>query len=378
MQPALDTEQKILNGTWLEIRLSRLLANLQSIKKCAGPGSQIMAVVKANAYGHGILKIAEALAGRVSYLGIASIAEALTLKEHRIETPIFFFGHFFPEEIPPILMDGITLSVSSFDEAREISELSLSLGRKTTIHIKVDTGMGRLGIPYAQAGKQIEQIFRLTGVIPEGIYTHFPTAESDDGFRDRQVQDLSFLLMELEKKGFTFRFRHAANSAGSIKVKTPVFNLVRPGLMLYGMYPDESLREAVGVSPILAFKSRIISLKRFQPGESVGYGRSYQINSPTVIAVLPVGYSQGYPFSSSNRSWVIHHGTRYPIAGRVSMDYLTVDLGAGSNTKVGDEVTLIGEDHGETIRAEELAQWAHTIPYEITTRLPLSLPRFYK
>lgn len=364
------------HGTWIEVRRDRLLANLKTLKQHAGPYSQVMAVVKANAYGHGLVEIAKSLSEEVAYLGVASVREALDLKEQRIETPIFLFGRLLGPEIPAALVEGITLSVSSFDEAREISEVSESIGRRTPVHIKVDTGMGRLGIPFGKALSEIEKMAVLPGIALEGIYTHFPTAEREDGFTHRQLQDFGLLLQALEKKGIAFRYRHAANSAGSLKIRTPILNLIRPGLMLYGLYPDISLRDLATVSPILSLKSRMISLKRLQPGESVGYGRDFVTDHPTTIAILPVGYSHGYPFSLSNRSFVLFKGRRHPIAGRVSMDYLAVNLGDAA-ARVGDEVTLLGEEEGETILAEDLAAWAHTIPYEIVTRLAPSLPRLY-
>ena len=364
------------HGTWIEIRCDRLLANLKTLTQHAGPYSQVMAVVKANAYGHGLVEIAKYLSAEVAYLGVASVREALTLKEERIETPIFLFGRLLGSEIPAVLADGITLSVSSFDESRTISEVSESFGRRTPVHIKVDTGMGRLGIPFGRAFSEIEKMATLRGIALEGIYTHFPTAEREDGFTHRQLQDFGLLLQALEKKGITFRYRHAANSAGSLKVRTPILNLVRPGLMLYGLYPDISLRDLASVSPILSLKSRIISLKRLQPGESVGYGRDFVTDRPTTIAILPVGYSHGYPFGLSNRSFVLFKGRRHPIAGRVSMDYLAINLG-DTAAGMGDEVTLLGEDEGEAIRAEDLAAWAQTIPYEIVTRLAPNLPRIY-
>ncbi|MCM8776513.1 MAG: alanine racemase, partial [Candidatus Omnitrophica bacterium] len=206
--------------------------------------------------------------------------------------------------------------------------------------------------------------------------THFPTAEREDGFRDEQVRYFTTLVRILETKGITFRYRHAANSAASLKVRTPVLNLIRPGLMLYGIYPDPSLRGIVNVSPILSLKSRIIFLKRIKAGDSVGYGRDFTADQPLTIAILPIGYSHGYPFHLSSRSWVLYRGKRYPLAGRVSMDYLAVNL-QDDPAKIGDIVTLLGEDGTESIKAEDLAEWSETIPYEIVTRLVSSLPRLY-
>jgi alanine racemase len=375
--PSVETLTQSQHGTWIEIRLDRLKNNLQTLKRIAGPDAQVMAVVKANAYGHGLTEIAKAFFGEVRYLGVASVQEALDLRERFLEASIFMFGRPLAHELPALILGGITLSVSSLDEAEEISSLAVSLQKKATIHVKVDTGMGRLGIPFAQASRVIEKTAVLPDLSLEGIYTHFPTAECEDGFSERQLADFNFLIHALEKKGISFRFRHAANSAGILKIKNPLLNLVRPGLMLYGIYPDSSLVPLASVAPVLSLKSRIISLKRIKTGETVGYGRDFVASKSTTIGVLAIGYSHGYPFTASNKAQVIHRGKRHPIAGRVSMDYLAVDLGDAS-AKIGDEVTLIGEDHGEKITAEELALWAQTIPYEIVTRLLPSLPRLYR
>ncbi len=376
--PALvESIPKSQHGTWVEIRLDRLHANLRALKEHVSSSTQVMAVVKANAYGHGLLDIARSLSGEVSYLGVASLREALFLKEHRIETPVFIFGRLLPQEIPAAILDGITLSVSSFEEALDISEVSSSFARKTPVHVKVDTGMGRLGIPLKSALTAIEPMAALQGIHLEGIYTHFPTAEKDDGFREKQTADFNALIQKLGQKGIPFQFRHTSNSAGILKADNSLFNLIRPGLMLYGIYPDASLIDQALVAPVLSLKSRIILVKRLATGESAGYGRDFVARKPTTIAIIPVGYSHGYPFSASNKAEILYQGKRFSIAGRVSMDYLTVDLG-DAPAHVGDEVTLIGEDQGEIIRAEDVARWASTIPYEIVTRLVGSLPRFYR
>ncbi len=365
------------HNSWIEIRRDRLAANLKTLKSFTNPGTDVMAIVKANAYGHGLLEIAAALAAQVSYFGVSSLREALELKEHRIETPVLIFGRLFNQELPAALMDGISLSASSFEEAKEISDLSVSLGRKTPLHVKVDTGMGRLGFSLRNAAPEIEKIAALDGLQLEGLYTHFPTAEQEDGFKEKQLTLFSMLLEELLQKGISFKYRHAANSAGILKTKNPALNLIRPGLMLYGIYPDTSLQTLAEISPILSLKSRVIMVKRLSAGETAGYGRTFVASQPATIGVLPIGYSHGYPFSASRGAEVLFRGKRYPLAGRVSMDYLTVNFG-DDTVRAGDEVTLIGEDHGSSIRAEEMAAWAGTIPYEIVTRLLPSLPRLYR
>lgn len=366
------------NGPWIEVSLDRILKNLVAVRQKAGPDLHVMAVVKANAYGHGLIPVARALSGKVDFLGVASIREGFLLREQKIETPIFVFGKIFPKEIPAALQKNLALTVSSLEEAKAISETSLRLAKKAVIHVKVDTGMGRLGIPFGRAFSEIVTLASLAGIHLEGIYTHCPTAERHpDFFTEKQLSNFEKLIQDLEARGITFAFRHAANSAGALRFKSPWLNLIRPGLALYGIYPDPCLRSEVPLLPALSLKSRIVFLKRLSAGDSVGYGREYLASSPTTIAVIPTGYAHGYPFQLSGRAEVLFRGKRFSIAGRVCMDSLMVDLGPATQVRPGDEVTLLGSYGEEQISAEDLARLAQTIPYEIVTRLESSVPRFY-
>ncbi len=373
MAELIQSKSRLRHGAWIELRADRLLKNLETLQKHSGQ-TDVLAVIKANAYGHGLKEIAGALAGKVAYFGVATLREALELREHHPQTPVFLFGHLFPRELPAALLGGITLSVSSLEKAREISVLSEDLGRKTSVHIKIDTGMGRMGIPIREAAVSIGEMAKLKGLLLDGIYTHFPTAEKDDAFREAQVRGFLSLLETLEKKNIAFRFRHAKNSAAALTLKTPLLNMIRPGLTLYGIYPDPILKETARFEPVLSLKSRIVLVKRVRAGESVGYGREFFAQTATTIAVLPVGYSHGYPYATWKKASVLFQGRRYPLAGKVSMDYIAVDLG-NTEAKEGDTVTLLGEDQDERITAEEIAEWAGTISYEIVTRLNSNLPR---
>ncbi len=366
------------NGIWAEIYLERILHNLQEIREKAGSGVQVMAVVKANAYGHGMVPVSKALQGKVDFLGIASLKEAFLLRAEGVTTPLLVFGHVFPEEIPVALQKKLILTVSSLEEATTLSEVSQQFQRKASVHVKVDTGMGRLGIPYHRAFAEITAMAGLPGLQLEGIYTHFPTAEKfPDEFTQKQLANFEKLIADLEAKKITFAYRHAANSAGALRIKSSRLNLIRPGLALYGLYPDPSLEPQITLQPALYLKTKIVLLKHLLPGDSVGYGREFIASGPTTIAVLPAGYSHGYPFQLSGKGEVIYRGKRFRIAGRVCMDAMMIDLGLTTQARVGDEVILIGSHGDERIRAEELAALAQTIPYEIVTRLDPGLPRFY-
>lgn len=364
---------RIQHSSWIELRSDALLKNLQTLRQHSGQ-TDVLAVIKANGYGHGLKEIASILAGNVTYFGVATLREALELKEHHPKTPVFLFGHLFAQEIPAALLGGITLSVSSLEKAREISDISEGLDRKTSVHVKIDTGMGRMGIPAREAADCIEEMTRLKGLMLDGIYTHFPAAEKSDEFREKQMRKFGILLQLLEEKNIVFRFRHATNSAATLTLKAPFLNMIRPGLTLYGIYPDPGLKSSAHFKPVLSLKSRIVLVKKVRAGESVGYGREFVAERDTTIAVLPFGYSHGYPYAAWKKASVLFQGKRYPLAGKVSMDYIAVDLGK-AEAKEGDTVTLIGEEQGDRITAEDIAGWSGTIPYEIVTRLNSHLPR---
>ena len=257
--------------------------------------------------------------------------------------------------------------------ADDIAELSGKLGKISRIHIKVDTGMGRMGIPFRDALPVIKKIAGLKHLTPEGIYTHFPSADAENGFTEKQLHDFSLLLEALDRKGIRFRYRHAANSAAALRIRTPILNLCRPGLLLYGISAISPV-PTNHFKPVLSMKARVLLTKRLAAGDSAGYGRSFIAEKPVNIAVLPVGYSHGYPFRCSGRAEVLYKGKRYPVAGRVSMDYLIICLG-NDTASVGEDMTLIGSSAADAITAEEIADWAGTIPYEVVTRLPLTVPR---
>ena len=366
-------KSRVQHSSWVELRADRLLENLQILRERSGQ-TDVLAVIKANAYGHGLKEVASILAGKVTHFGVATLREALELKEHHPKTPVFLFGHLFSNELPAALLGGITLSVSNLEKAREISTLSEELGRKTSIHIKIDTGMGRMGIPSREAASSIEEMTKFKGLILDGIYMHFPAAEKNDEFRAKQVQKFGILLQTLEEKNIVFRFRHVSNSAATLTLKTPFVNMIRPGLTLYGIYPDPGLKDAAHFEPVLSLKSRIVLIKKVRAGESVGYGREFIATRDTTVAILPLGYSHGYPYAAWKKASVLFQGKRYPLAGKVSMDYIAMDLG-NAKANEGDTVTLIGEDQNERITAEDVAEWAGTIPYEVVTRLNSHLPR---
>ncbi len=363
---------------WIEVDLGRILSNLDALRLKIRPYTRVMAVIKANAYGHGLVPVAKALEGKVDFLGIGSLKEATILREQAVTTPLFLFGRLLKDQISLALQMNLTLTVSSLEEASQISEAAKLLSKEVTVHAKVDTGMGRLGIPLRDAAGEIEKMAGFPALRLEGIYTHFPASEKyPDQGGEQELKNFEELIQNLRRKEISFSLRHAANSAGALRLKSPHLNLVRPGLALYGIYPDRSLEPELSLEPALRLKTRIIFMKRLQVGGSVGYGRQFVVSQPTTIAVLPVGYAHGIPFHLSGKGEVLCQGKRFPFAGRVCMDSLMIDLGNFQNARVGDEVILIGNSGEDQIRTEDIAVRAQTIPYEIVTRLDLGIPRFY-
>lgn len=381
------SETRNTANVWIELKTGRLLENLDVIRGAAGREKEVLAVIKANGYGHGLHQVARALDGHVFYLGVSSIKEALELKELDLKSRVFLFGRLFPGEIGAALLssssgtspqpaDGITLSVSSLAEAQDISEAAQKLNKRAIVHVKVDTGMGRMGIPLDRALSDIEKISALPAMELEGIYSHFPAAETDDAFRAQQVRDFELLIKALEAKKISVRFKHFQNSSACFSLKIPVTNLIRPGLALYGINGGwtEGPEPKKILKPVLSLKSKIIHVKRLAPGATAGYGRRFSTKDPATIGILPIGYAQGYSFAAWQKAHILFQGRRFPLAGRISMDYMTVNFG-NQHIQPGAVVTLIGEDGENSITANDIADWAGTIPYEIVTALQNYLPR---
>ncbi len=254
--------------TWLEIDREALLRNLEKVRAFTLPTAEILAVVKANAYGHGLLEVAEILSKKVAYLGVASIEEAHKLRRSGIETPILLFGIQFEPQIRIAIHSNITLSLSSLEQAEMVNRISEELAKPARVHIKVDTGMGRLGIPLGIAKRAIVKIATLPNLKLEGIYTHFPSAEKiEEPFTTKQIHDFSELIQSLSDKGISFAYRHSANSAGIFYHKSSHLNMVRPGLALYGIYPHPEIRKKIELEPVLAWRSRVILVKDLKAGE---------------------------------------------------------------------------------------------------------------
>ena len=362
---------------WIEIKLENLRKNLSLVRRYVGESVKILATVKQNAYGHGLIRIANELDNLgVNFFGVGSLEEAIALRECGIKKPILVLTALLPSTIKLLIKYRVKPTVVDLAFARRLDKEAKRLAKKVDIHIKVDTGMGRLGVWWEDAKKFICKVCNLKNLYVEGLFTHFPSADTDYSFTTFQIKSFNTLIKECAKEGIFFRYLHSANSIALIKYKSSHFNLVRPGLILYGINPYSRMN--IELAPLLSLKSKVIFLKKVDRGRSISYGRTYITKRSTIIATIGCGYADGYPFALSNRGKVIIKGKFFKIAGRVCMDHFMVDIGNNGNIKIKDTVTLIGREKKVKLKVEDLARWANTIPYEIVSRLSLSVPRIYK
>jgi len=379
MSPAVRRMGGTSRPTWVEIDLDAITHNFRAVKNRLSRGANILAVVKANAYGHGMVEVSRRLVKEgVSYLGVASVDEAVVLREAKIKAPILILSSILPKEVKYAINYNLTFTVCDEMLASELDKIARKANRKVLAHLKVDTGMGRLGIWHKEAKGLFEDILGLKNIILEGVYTHFATADEENtSYTVEQINNFKGLIKELEAKGFKIPYIHAANSAGTILFKNSHFSMVRPGLMIYGLYPNESISKILQLKPALSLKSRIIFLKRTPAGRSISYGATYTTDKDTLIATLPIGYADGLNRGLSNKGEVIVRKRRSPIVGRICMDHTMADVGHVDKVELGDEVVLIGTQGTERITAEEIARILGTIPYEVVCWISARVPRVY-
>ncbi len=367
------------SSTWAEIDLDALVHNFEEVKKRVGPDVGVMAIVKAQGYGHGMVQISRALKKEgVNYFGVTSPFEAFFLRKEEIESAILILGPTMLEKASGIIEKNITQTICTKEIALALAGECKRLKKRLKIHIEVDTGMGRTGVPYQRALKLIKEVVKIPELKVEGIFTHFSTADEEDkSFTKEQIRRFKGVLEKLEKEGIDIPLRHAANSAGVLNFPESYFNMVRPGLALYGIYPSEYVSRSLDLHPVMSLKSKVIYLKRVKKGATISYGKTYVTNKNTTIAILPIGYEDGYNRLLSNQGEVIIRGKRVRIAGRVCMDQTIIDVGEVPDVKVGDEVVLIGEQGKERVSVEEIAKKVDTVPHEVVCRIAERVPRIY-
>ncbi len=364
------------------ISLDALEHNVTQIKQRIGNARKILTVVKANAYGHGAVRIAQALVDLgIDFLGVATCEEGIELRQASITTPIIVLGGFFQGQGIYAHQFDLTPVVYTLESAQEISQCASTNHRTIPIHMKIDTGMGRLGILPLETRHFIEKLTRLTGIEIEGILSHLADTNQENHsgleYTLKQVEIFNQQIEELSQMGIDPLYRHLANSAASIDELPDSFNLVRPGIMLYGSYPAKRFQQSIDLKPVMNLTTKIISLKKVPQGTSISYGRTFTCKRESLIATLPIGYADGYSRSLSNRGEVLIRERKAPVVGVVCMDLVMIDVTDIPGVALGDEVILMGAQGSEVITAEDVAEKMSTISYEFLCGIGPRIPRIY-
>ncbi len=380
--------------TWAEVDLSAYAHNIKELRRITRSDARLMAVVKADGYGHGAAAVArEALQNGAQFLGVARVNEAVQLRKTGLNAPILIFGYSPPDCAETLIDYDLIQTVYTPAAAAALSEKSRRLGKSINVHLKVDSGMGRLGlvlnaptttsaaiaVPASNPIREAQAIARLAGLEIQGIFTHFATADSaDKSYATGQLERFMDFIERLRRIGIEPPLKHAANSAALIDMPDSHLDLVRPGIATYGLYPsDEVNKNNVDLKPVMTLKSRIIHLKKVPAGFNVSYGITYRTPKPTTIATVPVGYADGFNRRLSSRGYMLVHGQRVPVVGRVCMDLTMIDVGALSDVAIEDEVVVFGKQQGEAITADEIAGGLNSINYEVVTAITARVPRVY-
>jgi alanine racemase len=368
--------------TWAEINLDNIAHNVMEIRRLVGKRTEIMAVVKADAYGHGVLEtVSTLIENGATRLAVSMLDEAIQLRKIGIDVPILVLSHTNPNRVDELIKYQITQTVYSHDMAKALSDEALRQGVKAKIHIKIDTGMSRVGFPPGYiAVKAVMEIQKLPGIIIEGIFSHFATAdEKDSSYTMHQMELFESIISELNRIGIIIPIRHISNSAAILQYPDLAMELVRPGIILYGIYPSEDVnKEVADLRPAMTLKTNIAMIKWVEPKTAISYGRKFTTSRKSLIATLPVGYADGYSRLLSGKSRVLVNGQYAPVVGSICMDQCMIDVtDIEGDIKTGDEVVLLGKQGDREITAQELAGYMGTIPYEVVCIIGKRVPRVY-
>ncbi len=370
------------NRVWAEVNLDNIAHNVREIRKITNPRAEIMGVVKADAYGHGVLQTAKTLLDSgVSRLAVSMIDEAIQLRNSGIDAPILVLSYTDPVRAEEIIINNVTQTVFSHDLANALSEAAVRLNRNTKVHIKIDTGMTRVGfMPGYSAIKNVVEISKLPRIIIEGLFTHFASAdEKDRDYTYMQFERFMSIFSELQRIGVYIPIKHVANSAAIIAYPEMHLDMVRPGLILYGLYPSEEIqKQVVELKPAMTLKANVIFVKDVEKDTSISYGRIFTTSRESKIATIPIGYADGYTRLLNGKARMLINGEFADVVGKICMDQCMVDVtGLGSPIKVGDEAVIFGEQLGKTIRVEDIANSIGTINYEVICLIGKRVPRVY-
>ncbi len=368
---------EIVRPTRVEVNLNSLKENYQRVKNFVG-NVKVMPILKANAYGHGLVRVAQFYQElNADYLGVAVVEEGILLREYGITVPILVLGGVWGNQIPLFLRNNLAITASSIDKLKQIEETAAQLKIKARVHLKIDTGMERLGVHYYNAEKFLIEGYKCKHLLVEGIYSHFASSDSTDLTHTKlQFERFMEVLSFFDKHSIEPPIRHISNSGAVLQFPEANLDMVRPGIILYGVYPSGKIKKSVIVKPALTWKSMVVYFKVITPGHPVGYDLTWETDHNVRAVTIPVGYGDGYFRKMSNKSSVILRSKKYPVIGRISMDQIVVNIEQDSAYN-GDEIILMGSDGKNSITCEDLAGWADTIPYEILTNINTRVPRIY-
>ncbi len=366
--------------TILEINLDNLAHNIRELRRRTGDKTLIMAIVKANGYGHGAISSSKIfLENGADRLGVSLLTEGIELRKAGIEAPILILNYTPPSQYEKIIQYDLIQNIYSYEDAKELSKACLALDKKVDIHIKIDTGMGRIGFyPNNKSIEDIIKISKLPGINIEGIFTHFAKSdERDKTFTNLQYRRFMNVVEKLEKKGLFIDIKHVSNSAATLDIEKYNLNMIRPGLLLYGHYPsDEVIENNLNIIPAMTLKSTISHIKTISKGSGVSYNHLYIASKKTKIATLPIGYADGYSRMLTGKAHVSINDKRAEVVGKICMDQMMVDITDIEDLKIGDEVILFG--YGENVASvEDIASWLGTVNYEIVCMMSRRVPRIY-
>ena len=364
---------------YASVNLDNIYANMKELKDNTANGTQMVAVIKTDGYGHGAVPVAKTIDDLVAAYAVATIDEALNLRRHNIDKPIYILGFIYEHRMKDAILNDVRMTVYDVEMAKQISKEASQMNKNAYVHIKIDTGMSRIGFATTdEAVADICEIAKLPNIVMEGIFTHFAASDSaDKKAATMQLESFNSFNEKLASNGIDIKIKHCSNSAGIIDMPMANMNEVRAGIALYGMYPsDEVNKRAVMLRPALELKSHVIFVKDVPAGVGVSYGSTFITDKPMKIATIPLGYGDGYPRNLSNKGYVLIKGVKCRILGRVCMDQFMVDV-TDLDVKKGDVVTLVGKDGDESITVEELAALAGTFNYEFVCNLGKRIPRVY-
>ncbi|RKO67313.1 alanine racemase [Desulfofundulus salinus] len=364
---------------WVEVNLGTVARNVREIRKLLQPDTKLMAVVKADAYGHGALPVARvALANGAECLAVAILDEALALRRGGITAPILILGYTPPEQAYLLVEHDLTQTVFSLEVVQAISAAAAAAGKTARVHLKIDTGMGRIGVTPAEAPDFAVAVSRLPSIFIEGVFTHMACAdEQDKAYTRWQFDRFKEALAGIEARGVAIPLKHVANSATTLDLPEMHLDMVRTGIILYGLWPSPDVRRVIDLKPAMQLKTRVAYVKQVPAGTSISYGRTFTTTGPSVIATLPLGYADGWSRLLSNKAEVLIHGQRAPLVGRVCMDQCMVDVTRIPGVRPGDEVVLFGVQGEQFLPVEEVASHMGTINYEMVCLISKRVPRIY-